>query len=257
MSQKYDLFFQPRIEGKDPRADLASASDLVHIPQVHDIPEPYIDKHALVGGCVRLPQQIDAERLATEVSALPSSVWDVRGGKHRYPQQGVHAAADTVFLRGHTPAEGDKPIEDRPLLKELGYIRQLIEREIGTRPQRCMLARLPAGASVLPHVDRAPYFSKTLRVHVPIESNDRVWMFCAGLAYQMKPGQAWALNNVAVHAVWNAHPSLARTHLICDFLPEPALLALLARGERGLGRPMPDADAHFASLLPGPAIEGG
>ena len=120
-----------------------------------------------------------------------------------------------------------------------------------------MLARLPAGASVLPHIDRAPYFSKTLRVHVPVESNDRIWMICGGLAYQMKPGEAWALNNVAMHAVWNAHPSLARIHLICDFLPEPALLALLACGERGLGRPMPEADAHFASLVPVQAIERG
>ncbi len=118
---------------------------------------------------MRLPLPIDAERLAAEVAALPDSTWDVRGGKHRYPQQGVHLAAETVFLRGHTPAEGDKPIEDRPLLNELPYVRQLIEREIGTRPQRCMLARLPAGASVLPHVDRAPYFSKTLRVHVPVD----------------------------------------------------------------------------------------
>jgi hypothetical protein len=104
-------------------------------------------------------------------------------------------------------------------------------------------------------MDRAPYFSKTLRVHVPVESNELAWMICGGLAYQMKPGEAWALNNVAMHAVWNAHESLSRTHLICDFLLEPALLELLARGERGLGRPMPEADAHFATLLQGQAIE--
>ena len=52
-------------------------------------------------------------------------------------------------------------------------------------------------------------------------------------------------------------PSLARTHLICDFLPEPALLELLARGERDLGRPLPEVDAHFASLAQGQAVEGG
>jgi hypothetical protein len=225
---------------------------------MRDLPDqPFIDKHALVGGCVRLALPVDAERLAAEVLALPRTIWDVRGGKSRYPQQGVHVAADTVFLRGHTPAEGDRPIEDRPVLKDLPYARQLIERDIGSRPQRCMLARLPGGASVLPHIDRAPYFSKTLRVHVPVESNDRSFMICGGLAYQMKPGQAWALNNVTVHAVWNAHPSLARTHLICDFLPDPALLEILARGDRDLGRPMPEADAHFASLLQDQAIEGG
>jgi hypothetical protein len=225
---------------------------------VRDLPDqPLLDKHALVGGCVRLRMTIDAGRITSEVAALPAAAWDVRGGRQRYPDQGVHMAAETVFLRGHTPAEGDLPIEDRPVLATLPYVRQLIERDLGTRPQRCMLARLPPGASVPPHVDRAPYFSKTLRVHVPVESSDRAWMICEGLAYRMKPGEAWALNNVTTHAVWNAHASLARTHLICDFLPDAVLLAHLARGERGLGRPMPEADAHFASLQQGRALEGG
>ena len=237
---------------------MASSSVIGQIRTVRDLPDqPLLDKHALVGGCVRLPLTIDANRLALEVSALPAATWDVRGGRQRYPRLGVHMAAETVFLRGHTPAEGDLPIEDRPVLAGLPYIRQLVERDVGTRPQRCMLARLPAGASVPPHVDRAPYFSKTLRVHVPVESNDRAWMICEGLAYRMKPGEAWALNNVAMHAVWNADPNRARTHLICDFLPDDTLLGYLALGERGLGRPMPEADAHFASLQQGCAIEGG
>ncbi len=225
---------------------------------MRDLPDqPLIDKHVLVGRCVRLPVSIDAERLASEVNALASTVWDIRGGMDRYPQEGVHRAAETVFLRGYTPAEGDKPIEDRPTLAELPYIRQLIERDIGSRPQRCLLARLPAGASVTPHIDRAPYFSKTLRVHVPVVSHERVWMLCGGLAYMMRPGEAWALNNTTVHGVWNAHPTLARIHMICDFLPDPTLLELLARGERELGRPMPEVDAHFASLLRGQPVMAG
>lgn len=230
----------------------------MQISSMLDLPDqPFLDKHALVGGCVKLPVAIDAERLATEVAALPPTVWGVRGGMHRYPQEGVHLAAETVFLRGYTPAEGDKPIEDRAVLNQLPYVRQLIEWDIGSRPQRCLLARLPARASVTPHIDRAPYFSKTLRVHVPVASHDRVWMICGGLAYLMRPGEVWALNNIAVHGVWNAHPILARTHLICDFLPDPALLELLARGERGLGLPMPEAHAHFASLRRGEAVVGG
>jgi hypothetical protein len=64
-------------------------------------------------------------------------------------------------------------------------------------------------------------------------------MVAAGQCYLMKPGEVWVLNNNAVHAVWNAHPTLARTHMICDFLPSAALLDLLARGERTLGSPMP------------------
>jgi len=216
---------------------------------MRDLPDqPVLDKMVLIGGCVRLGLMIDATRLAAEVAALPDSVWDVRGGRSRYPSQGVHQAAETVFLRGYAPAEGDIPVEDRPTLDLLPYVRQLIERDVGSRPQRCLLARLPAGGIVAPHIDRAPYFSKTLRVHVPVQSHDRVWMICDGLAYLMKPGEAWVLNNTTVHGVWNAHQTLSRTHLICDFLPDPRLLERLAQGERGLGAPKPEARDHFAAV---------
>src|SRR5262245_43078525 len=97
--------------------DLAATSVIGHIRGVRDLPDqPFLDKHRLVGGCVRLGVTIDAARLGAEVAALPPVYWEVRGGKHRYPQQGVHLAAETIFLRGHTPAEGDLPIEDRPAL---------------------------------------------------------------------------------------------------------------------------------------------
>jgi len=51
-----------------------------------------------------------------------------------------------------------------------------------------------------------------------------------------------ALNNSATHGVWNAHATAARTHLICDFLPDPELLVLLARAERELGAPNAQVD---------------
>jgi hypothetical protein len=214
--------------------------------------QPYLDKTRLVGRCSRLPLQVDALRLAAEVSALPQDFWGSRGGR-----VGVHMAAEAVFLRGYAPAEGDKPIEDRPALDALPYAREIVERLIGTRPQRCLLARLPAGASVAPHIDRAPYFAQTLRIHVPVESHDQAWMTCEGLSYLMRPGEVWALNNVAMHGVWNAHPALSRTHMIVDFLPDPGLLALLARAERDLGQSLPEVDAHLAALPSRRAAAGG
>jgi hypothetical protein len=111
---------------------------------------------------------------------------------------------------------------------------------IAAPAQRCLLARLPAGASIAPHIDRAPYFSQTIRIHVPVQTHELAQMLCAEQCYVMRPGEVWALNNCARHGVRNAHPSLARIHLICDFLPSPALLDLLARGDRRLGSPLED-----------------
>jgi hypothetical protein len=62
-----------------------------------------------------------------------------------------------------------------------------------------------------------------------------MWMYCAGRSYHMATGELWALNNSAIHAVWNASDELPRTHLICDFLGSAALFDLLARAEHDLG----------------------
>lgn len=196
-----------------------------------DLPgHPTLDKATLIGTCSRLPVRVDAERIQAEVAALPETSWAGTGGR-----VGVHRAAQAIFLRGFAPAEGEKPIADREQLDALPYLRELITRLIPATAQRCLLARLPAAARITGHIDLAPYFAKTIRIHVPVVTNDAAWMYCAGLSFRMKPGEAWALNNSAPHGVWNAHATEARTHLICDFLPSAELLGLLVQSERNLG----------------------
>src|SRR5262245_10692957 len=106
---------------------------------MHDLPDqPLLDKHAIVGGCVRLPLVVDGERLRTEIAQLPTTLWGTRGGR-----VGVHSAAEALFLRGHAPAEGDKPLEERPAWRLLPYVRVIVEELIAAPPLRCLLARLP------------------------------------------------------------------------------------------------------------------
>jgi len=204
--------------------------------------QPLLDKQSLVGACVRLPLQVDAIRLAAEVANLPAAAWGTTGGR-----VGVHTAAEALFLRGHAPAEGDLPIADRPPLQSLPYVKWIISSLIQASAQRCLLARLPAGGAIAPHIDRAPYFSQTIRIHVAVETHEQAYMLCAGQCYVMRTGEIWALNNCARHGVWNAHERLSRTHLICDFLPSDALLDLLSHGERTLGTHRPDVEQHVAA----------
>ena len=213
-----------------------------------DLPgQPVLDKLALVGGCLRLPLRVDAGRLRQEISQLPESVWGTTGGR-----VGVHREVQALFLRGYAPAEGNKPIEDREPLALLPYARHIIEKVIPASPLRCLLARMPAGVTIAPHIDRAPYFSKTLRLHFPVESHDLAWMVAGTQSYLMAPGEVWVLNNSAPHAVWNAHATKSRTHMICDFLPSEALLRLVASGERNLGRSVEAVDRHFAQPMQAP-----
>lgn len=203
--------------------------------------QPLLDKSALIGGCVRLALQFDAVRLAAEIGALPPTAWGTGG------RLGVHRSAEALFLRGYAPAEGDLPIDDRPALATLPCTRHIIYRQIPASPMRCLLARLPGGARVPTHIDRAPYFAQTIRLHIAVTSHDLAFMYCSGRRYVMGPGELWALNNSAPHAVWNADPRRGRTHLICDFLPTAKLCHLLATGERDLGEHVPDFDRHMIS----------
>ncbi len=193
-----------------------------------------LDKDTLIGGCLRLDAgTIPLDAIREEVAALPSDLWGSRGGR-----VGVHTAAEAVFLRGHAPAEGDKPIEDREPLAALPALRHFIQHTIPAAPLRCLLARLPAGASIAPHIDRADYFANTIRVHLPIWTEPGVLMISRGKAYRMAAGEVWALNNSNLHAV--LHDGLApRTHLICDFQPSDALQDMLRAGERDLAVDIP------------------
>lgn len=211
-----------------------------------DLPDSPLDKAALIGACARLPIAVDAMRLRAEVDALPESLWETRGGR-----LGPHDAARAVFLRGYAPAEGrGKPVEDRESLAQLPYAREIITRLLPAPPQRCLLARLPAGAMVPPHSDIGPYFLKTIRIHVPVITHEKVWMYCDGRVFRMQAGEVWALNNIAEHAVWNADATRPRTHMICDYLPSPALLDLLARAERNLGTVNAEVERHLQAATP-------
>lgn len=212
---------------------------------------PVLDKELLIGGCSRLPLQVDSNRLRTEVEALPKELWGSRGGR-----VGVHNTAEAIFLRGYAPVEGERQVEDRETLARLPYVRSLIHSLIPATPLRCLLAKLPPGAVISPHVDQADYFHKTLRLHFPIESPRSAKMYCAGRVYYMQPGEVWALNNCTVHAVWNADAVQARTHLICDFLPTPPLLKLLAESERELGVEDPETERFFAQQNSTGAMNG-
>ena len=203
--------------------------------------QPLVDKSALIGACVRLAPQFDAARLCAEIDCLPPNTWGSTGGR-----VGVHRAAEALFLRGHAPAEGDLPIEDRPALAMLPYVRHIIQEQIPAPPMRCLLARLPGGARVPTHIDRAPYFAQTIRLHIAVTSHELAFMYCAGQRYIMRPGELWALNNTAPHGVWNADPLRERTHLICDFLPTARLCDLLAAGDRDLGERDRDAEIRLA-----------
>lgn len=180
------------------------------------------DKHALIGSCLRLPVSFDLAKLLGEFHTLADALWGTRGGR-----VGVHVQTEAVFLRGYAPAEGDLPIEDREVLASLPFTRTLIYETFQAPPQRCLFAKLRANGEIRPHIDQGAYFERTVRIHFPVVTNPQAIMLADKQSFHMQVGEAWALNNSAVHGVVNKHPTEARTHLICDYLPTEHLRQLL------------------------------
>jgi hypothetical protein len=190
-----------------------------------DIPgQPILDKAALVGGCARLPMRVDAARLRAEVERLPPALWGSPGGR-----VGVQRAAEAVFLRGHAPAEGNLPVDERPPLGELPYIRSIIETQISAPPQRCLLARVAAGDFIAPHIDRAPYFRQDHPHSLPVITRMRLPTVERGECYVMQAERSASAMRAARSGSTMA---VSRTHLICVISADPALLDSLAHSER-------------------------
>ena len=110
---------------------------------------------------------------------------------------------------------------------------------------RALLGTLAAGAYISIHSDRGQYFRERVRIHYIIRSTPKVRVYGANLFYEMKPGEVWALRNLAEHGAMNDEPELTRLHLISDYDQTPELIQMLADGERDLGVEDPDALWHL------------
>ena len=200
-------------------------------------------KEELIGGCARLSFKLNAKKLAEEVEGLDSAYWGTTSGR-----VGVHTQADSIFLRGHAPAERKKTIGDREVMQRLPYIREIINELVPAPPLLCLIASLMPGGSVSVHTDKADYFTQSIRLHFPVVTNPLAKMYCNGYTYHMQPGEVWALNNSADHGVLNNHASESRIHIIADFRPTPELLSLLTNSDKTLGKVDPECHRKLAEI---------
>ena len=83
---------------------------------------------------------------------------------------------------------------------------------------RSMVAKLPAGNIIKPHVDRHPSFHAGHRIHVPVTTNPRVRFMIDGRPHQLAVGRAYEVNNQKNHSVMNKGTE-DRITFIFDYLP--------------------------------------
>lgn len=83
---------------------------------------------------------------------------------------------------------------------------------------RIMLAKLPAKSEVKKHIDRSPSAQFPHKIHVPLQTNKKVFFYANGEAIHMEVGKAYEVNNNQMHWAVN-NGNTERVHLIFEYYP--------------------------------------
>ncbi len=128
---------------------------------------------------------------------------------------------ETLWLKHFIEPKGgpDVPIEFFPneSLKKCPYLLSIFNT-FQCRTETFRIHTLDAGASIKPHRDSGYSFEHgKVRLHIPVQTNDKVEILLNNKSVNMKEGECWYCNFNIVHEVHN-HGNTPRIHIILDCL---------------------------------------
>ncbi|MES2496506.1 MAG: aspartyl/asparaginyl beta-hydroxylase domain-containing protein [Pseudomonadota bacterium] len=88
----------------------------------------------------------------------------------------------------------------------------------GGTVESLLLTELGPGQVIPPHRDGGPLLEGTHRCHLPVVTNPGVEFRIDDIAYHLRAGTVYEVDNLRRHAVANAGTA-ARIHLICNIRP--------------------------------------
>jgi Aspartyl/Asparaginyl beta-hydroxylase len=182
---------------------------------------------------LRLPLEFEPARLAADLTAVAGHGWIAHFVKQNY-----EGDWSVIPLRG--PADATHPIRmiysdpgcsdfaDTPLLADTPYFRAVLAA-IACPLQAVRLMRLAPGSRIKEHTDLELSFEEgTVRIHIPIATNDGVDFRLNGVRCKMPAGSAWYLRLSDRHSVANRGES-ERVHMVIDAVVNDWLTALFER----------------------------
>lgn len=186
-----------------------------------------VNRHKTDG--VRDLGPVDATDLREDVLALPENAWDRPEdfAANYNKKKAIRQASHVIFRFSDRRESLIRYIElpswrkwaDRLLpvmhaaVRAYGYAAHFFPR--------VMLARLPAGAFIPPHVDGDARGFVPHKIHVPILTNPEAYFFLDRQRHHLAEGRAWEVNNGVTHSVVNNGDS-DRIHLIFEYLDADA-----------------------------------
>lgn len=176
--------------------------------------------------------KLDIHALTSELLKQPQELWDA--DEHLKHKIANNRQAQALYLQVMTAQEFVEIIRQRSLTQAdvLRYsaweplqevVRPIVDLAVSHfSPGGIVLciqfARMQPGAKIPEHTDSSPLLASSYRLHVPIVTHDDIHFYIDGERVKMLPGYLYCLNNRVPHWVEN-RSSIARTHLIIDYLP--------------------------------------
>ena len=182
---------------------------------------------------VRRLASVNVAALREAVAAIPEEIWNAENSDKPNRYEALGHTRHIVF-RFVSDVYDWRRSYDRPIWAEWKHLIEPIMTE-ATAPYgyergafpRIMLARMAPGGVIHPHRDANPSAKWPHKIHVPLETNEKVIFFVDGVGYHLPVGEAVEVNNMGVHAVANQGDN-DRIHLIFEYYaldqPEPAWL---------------------------------
>ncbi len=169
----------------------------------------------------------DIKPLLSALHQVPAEQWTQSDRENQYK---VHSQTQSLLLIHDDDMRHRDPTYHRlyeHFSNELSPLLDMISSFYGNDGYfiRILFAKLSAGRTIMPHIDFTFSLLHCHRIHVPIVTNNEVFIYVGGEPRNMKIGEVCEINNATVHSVAN-NGEESRTHLIIDWAPNSILHAM-------------------------------
>jgi len=170
---------------------------------------------------IRLLGEVDISALRERVSLLSEEFWNTQD-KGKPNKFDALDKTEHIVFRFITSFQSHKNYTDFPIWEDWkADIQGLLEitRNFYNYKEaiysRIMLAKLPAGEAIKPHIDRSPAAEFPHKIHIPIITNEKAVFMVKNESVNMCEGCIYEVNNRVIHSASN-NGDKERIHLIFE-----------------------------------------
>ena len=165
---------------------------------------------------------VDIVALRAAVLAIPEAVWDAENAGKPNRFEVLDATRHIVFRFIDSPRDWRRSHDRAAWADWRGLLEPVLTQAVGDYRYargvfpRVMLANMPPGGVIHPHIDANPAAKWPHKIHVPLVTHPGVVSFFGGAEHRFPRGEAVEVNNLGPHWVRNDGDT-ARIHLIFEY----------------------------------------